>query len=222
MASVDPTSGSSVRWLGNYARHSQTTPDMATTTFKDFHNPWVVLNFFKEEKLSIVRWFQEKHLLAKQIACPTCGRPCTLNVRTRRVDGCTFRCDGGLHEYSVRVNSYFKNFRYSFADVLLFVFNLLDGLTLKQNALKIGLSYSNAAPRWAMLARLIMAERVWLEYFADNINTYTMSGFVQCDESRFGRKVKANTGCPRGRCVWMAGLIESETGRLLLLPVQNR
>ena len=208
--------------LGNFSRQSQRQFCMSETNFRDFHNPWILQNFFGEDKQNVVEWFQKNNLLSREYLCTKCNSLCDLHKRKRSLDGCTFRCDNGMHEYSVRAHSFFKNFRYSLADIVLFIINLLDGFTLVQNARKIGMSYSNAAPRWAKLVRLIMAERIWQEYFCNNSDAYKMKDFVQCDESRFGRKVKANSGCPHGRCVWLAGLIETETGRLLLLPVKNR
>lgn len=215
-------SADSRRGHGNFARHSQNADGISDALVSDFKNPWVFFNFFKQDKLKILEWFQQKHLIKKVLTCKHCKSQCILSRRERSLDGYTFRCDSGTHEFSVRSESFFKKFRFSLADITLFIMNLLDGLTLKQNAIKIGIDYTNAAPRWAKIVRKIMAERVWREYFINDGTEYKFSHFVQCDESKFGRKVKANSGCPRGRCVWLAGLIERHTGRLLLLPVENR
>ena len=207
---------------GNFARLSQRSDTNSPVKISEFKNPWIFFNFFQQQKKEIIKWFQDMKLLKNAVECKHCKSMCILSRRDRALDGYTYRCDSGNHEFSVRSESFFKNFRFSLADITMFIMNLLDGLTLKQNALKIGVEYSNAAPRRAKLVRTIMAERIWREYFCTNGSDYKFSHFVQCDESKFGRKVKANSGCPRGRCVWLAGLIERHTGRLLLLPVQNR
>ena len=233
MAAVDTSEGSQTEnsvtqtvrkpaRLGNFAKTNTGSLVVSETVFHDFKNPWIFHEFFKADKLAIITWFQNKNLLRKELICCHCNRSCQLCKRERSLDGFTFRCDSGQHEFSVRSDSFFANFRFSFADVVLFVLNLIDGLTLKQNARKVGLNYSHAAPIWAKLVRQVMAERVWCEYFGDSTRRYKFSEFIQCDESKFGRKVKANTGCPRGRCVWLMGLVETTTGRLLLLPVKNR
>ena len=207
---------------GNFRRRTDINLQYNECEFKDFHNPWKFHDFFAGDKLKIIQWFQSKNILHNNLICSKCGRSCRLCRRNRNIDGYSFRCEGGHHETSVRTYSIFENFRFSLADVTLFILNLLDGMTLRDNSRKIGVNYKQAAPRWAKIVRYIMAERVWQEYFVTGGHAYKMSELVECDESKFGRKVKANSGCPRGRCVWLMGLVEKQTGRLLLLPVKNR
>lgn len=208
--------------LGNFYRGRDGDVLSIDTACHEFSNPWLFHSFFNGAKLDIIKWFQAKKLLRTEMTCTKCGRPCILCKRERSLDGYSFRCDSGQHECSVRYGSFFNNFRFALGDVIMFLMNLLDGMTLKQNALKINLNYNQAAPRWAKLVRLVMAERVWAEYFTSDGTAYKLGDLVECDESKFGRKVKANSGCPRGRCVWLMGIVEKHSGRLLLLPIQNR
>lgn len=214
-------SSQDVHRRGNYAKCSQENINIAEREFQSFVNPWLFHTFFASDKGDIINWFQVNGLLKSQLQCVNCNRECKLTKRARALDGYTYRCESGNHEFSLRSDSFFENFRFSLADIFLFMVNLVDGMTLKMNALKVGVNYRQAAPKWAKLVREVMADKVWREYFSGDA-AYKMSEFVQCDESKFGRKVKANTGCPRGRCVWLMGLIERNTGRLLLLPIKNR
>ena len=208
--------------FGNFSKHARRDSSQATIKFGDFRNPWTFYSFFSGSQLDILRWFQGINLLKSDLVCSVCDGVCRMSKRERNVDGYTYRCETGQHEFSVRSGSIFSNFHYSLGDVVMFILNLLQGDTLKQNAGKIGLNYKMAAPRWAKIIREVMAERVWNEYFATDTRVYKFSCYVQADESKFGRKVKHNTGSPRGRCVWLVGLFESDSGRLLLLPVVNR
>ena len=218
-----PTLASSqISARGNFRRREERCIEYGDCELRDFHNPWKFHDFFAGNKLFIIEWFQRKKLMHSDVMCSNCGRRCKLCKRNKNVDGYSFRCEGGQHETSVRKDSIFANFRFSIADVTLFILNLLDGMTLRDNSRKIGVNYKQAAPRWARIVRYVMAERVWQEYFQTGGNAYQLSQLVECDESKFGRKVKANSGCPRGRCVWLMGLVEKQTGRLLLLPVKNR
>ena len=208
--------------LGNLARQKETNVYDNENEFSSFHNPWVFHEFFRGSMKNIILWFQAKNLIRTELVCSKCGSMCKMCRRERCLDGFSFRCESGRHEYSIRIDSLFENFRFSIADIILFLINLLDGMTLKQNAFKINVNYRQAAPRWAKIVRRVMANRVWLEYFATDGSAYKLRDLVECDESKFGRKIKANSGCPRGRCVWLMGLVEKKTGRLLLLPIKNR
>ena len=49
-----------------------------------------------------------------------------------------------------------------------------------------------------------------------------VSGIVELDESLFGKKVKHHNGHPNiGVKVWIVGLTERLTNRILLYPVDN-
>jgi hypothetical protein len=47
-------------------------------------------------------------------------------------------------------------------------------------------------------------------------------GVVGIDESLFRRKVKYHKGKPSGMKVWIFGLVERDTNRLKLFPVDSR
>ncbi|XP_070203316.1 uncharacterized protein [Littorina saxatilis] len=47
-------------------------------------------------------------------------------------------------------------------------------------------------------------------------------GEIEIDESSFGRRVKQHRGRPLGMTVWVLGLDERATNRLILYPVEDR
>jgi len=50
----------------------------------------------------------------------------------------------------------------------------------------------------------------------------TLKGEVETDESLFGRRTTYHRGNPRGLKIWILGIVERESNRLKLLPVDKR
>lgn len=48
------------------------------------------------------------------------------------------------------------------------------------------------------------------------------SGTIQIDESLFGRRCKYHRGKDQGAKVWIFGMIEVDSNKLILYPVDNR
>ena len=62
-----------------------------------------------------------------------------------------------------------------------------------------------------------------MQWVADTLLHVKFTGVVEIDESMFGRPVKYHKGNPNvGLKVWIVGLVERSSGRLLLLPVDDR
>ncbi len=61
------------------------------------------------------------------------------------------------------------------------------------------------------------------QWVYDNYDNVQLSGDIEIDESFFGRHCKYHRGNPHvGLKVWIFGLVERETNRLLLFPVDQR
>ena len=70
------------------------------------------------------------------------------------------------------------------------------------------------------MIRDIFAEYVWRFVIQDEMK---LRGDVEIDESMFGRKCKYHRGNPHVGCkVWVVGLVERGSGRMILYPVENR
>ena len=79
------------------------------------------------------------------------------------------------------------------------------------------MSYGSTAVDWGSFCR-----DLFIEYFVQNINPVKLSGVVETDKSLFGRRTKYHRGMSRGHKVWIFGLVERDSNRLLLFPVDNR
>ena len=62
---------------------------------------------------------------------------------------------------------------------------------------------------------------IFSQYVFDIYKTLKFTGEVEIDESLFGLKIKYNKGQPRGKRIWIFGLIERETNRIILYFVDN-
>jgi len=58
-----------------------------------------------------------------------------------------------------------------------------------------------------------------MEYYVRNIRYEKLKGKVEIDESLFGRRTKYHRVDPIVRKVWIVGLVEWDTNRLKLFPV---
>ena len=169
--------------------------------FKDFVNPWSFHALFISCDEVVYAWLREKGFLASTLTCH-CGKEAKLNRRNRLKDGFTFRCRGD-HEFSMRKNSFFEGSSYNIRDLVLFMKTYIQGCSLKQCALSVGMDYRHTAVNWASYIR-----ELFTQYVFDTYKTLKFTGEVEIDESLFGRKIKYNKGQPRGNRIWIFGLIE--------------
>ena len=173
------------RRLGNYAR-SLTVQDLSAVSILDLRNTWVLARFFQQCPEIILPALVRLGVLSQTVPCKLCNACSIIHARGHALDGASFRCSHCGNECTVRTNSFFKQFRFSIADMFQFIFNFLDGMSLKRNSVRAGVNYSNSAPKWAAICRKIMAERIWREYF---VNGVQLDSVTEVDESVFGRKV---------------------------------
>jgi len=54
------------------------------------------------------------------------------------------------------------------------------------------------------------------------IQPVKLSGIVEIDESLFGRRIKYHRGRSQGQKIWIFGLVERDTNRIKLFPVDRR
>ena len=213
-------SSSSLNRYGNF-RRSLHIAQTAKVTLADLINPWIFFSLFSRPQIFVIQWLQEQKVLASTFICPKCDVTCILTHREARLDRYTFRCPLMEHEYTVRKNSFFFNFRFPFQDVMVFLLGFLDDMSLYRICEKAGVNYSNAGPKWAMIIRKVMIQSVWSRYFASN--PFKLSGTIQADESKFGHVRKNFRG--EKKCnndIWVFGLTCSRTDRTLLFPVEKR
>ena len=102
-------------------------------------------------------------------------------------------------------------------DVFNFVFSFAESASLLNCSLYSGMDYSNSAVEWARKIRDLMAE-----YYVAEIEPIKFSGTVEIDESLFGRKNKYHRGKTVGSKIWIFGLVERDSNRIKLLPVDKR
>ncbi|VDI29312.1 Hypothetical predicted protein [Mytilus galloprovincialis] len=79
------------------------------------------------------------------------------------------------------------------------------------------MDYKNTAVNWASYILEIFCEHVYREY-----SSTVLEGEVEIDDSLIGRKVKYNRGKPSGTIIWIFGLIERASHKLVIYPVDNR
>ena len=87
---------------------------------------------------------------------------------------------------------------------------------LLQCAKEAGICYNNSAVHWANFIRDIMAEKV-----IQNLDNIRLTGEIEIEESQFGKKCKYNRGRARPK-IWILGITERATNRIVLVPVSKR
>ena len=206
--------------LGSQA-NSDAITDLREITFTDLRNPYILHRLCdKSNQAIMIKWLQDHHLIRDNYWCNKCDSPCVVTSRTSRREGISFRCKTNSScEYTFRKDSFFEQFRLSICDILMFLINYCDCLSLAKSGQRSGHAFSNTATRWAQIIRKIMMHRVHNEYFTGDIK---FNQKCQLDECCLSRRVKYNKGVARGPVAWVFGCCCVVTGRILILPVLNR
>ena len=189
--------------------------DVNKIEFKDFVNPWNFHSLFVSNDETVFAWLRKNGLLANELKCH-CGKTAKLNRRQRLKDKYSFRCRGG-HELSMRKNSFFEGSSYNIRDLMIFMKYYIEGHTLKRCALATNMDYKHTAINWASYVR-----ELFCQYVFDAYSMMNFEGEVEIDESVFGRKVKYHRGQPRGCPIWIFGIVERSSNKIILYPVDNR
>ena len=140
-----------------------------------------------------------------------------MGVRSKKKDGYSWRCPNRAHEYSIRRNSFFERAQFPIPDVMEFLLSFAEKQSLYRASARAGMHYGTSAVHWANFIRDCCKM-----YIYEKMSNTMLSGTIEIDESLFGRKVKNNMGNPRGKQIWIFGLIDRDSQTLLLYPVDRR
>ena len=201
----------------------RTRTDISEITFSDFTNPLTFSNLQQHEGL--IKWLQDNGLLLTEMNCPNdnCNGICKTAVRNKVPEGYTLRCRSDKnHEYSIKTWSIFFGSHLLIQDRLIFLRTFLINVSLYMGASESGVNYKKTAPTCAKKMRQLFKHYV-LRTIPNDDNPEQFGGIVEIDESVFGRKIKNNKGNPRtGRKIWIVGIMERDSKKLILYPVKNR
>jgi len=100
---------------------------------------------------------------------------------------------------------------------MLFLYEFLKHQTLWKTSQQTGFCYKSTSIDCANFARDLF--RQYTKDFAFNVK---FSGNIEIDESRFGRRSKNNMGARKGCRVWIVGIVDRSSKRIILYPVECR
>ncbi|CAG2198649.1 unnamed protein product [Mytilus edulis] len=121
------------------------------------------------------------------------------------------------HEYGMRKYSFFEGSSFNIRDIIVFIKYYLECHTLLQCSKSANMDYKNTSVNWASYIRELFCQ------YVSTIYDYTeFEGEVELDESLFGRKVKYHRGNSSGLRIWIFGIVERSTNRIVLYPVDDR
>ncbi|XP_071508987.1 uncharacterized protein [Diadema antillarum] len=200
--------------------------DPSVTTFSDFSNPWNFFGLFGSlEEEQVWEWLRDNGLVAKSMFCEVCGQRCTLQRKTDRRSGHVWRCRRKGEQphdkvYCVTKHSFFEHTHFNVRDIMLFMWLWLFNPSLKQVSNMSGVGYSVSSVNWANYMRDLCKQFVHDLYYEE---TEKLRGEIELDESFFGRRCKFHRGNPNpGHKVWIFGMVERSTNRLIIYPVDRR
>ncbi|CAC5384063.1 unnamed protein product [Mytilus coruscus] len=79
------------------------------------------------------------------------------------------------------------------------------------------MEYKSTSVHLASYIREMFCEYIYTEY-----EIIRFQGDVELDESLFGRKIKYNRGKPTGNRIWIFGMIERSSNKIVMYPVDSR
>ena len=198
-------------WFTRFA-----SDEVGQITFPDLSNPYNRYMLLTSDQRVFINWLQDKGLLTKNPYCQQCSAPCTLTKRSKNIDKFTWQCQS-RHETSVRVLSIFDHSHVYLQDILNFIISYAEGSSLSNCSVNSGMAYKNTSVEWAKTVR-----ELYGRFYVHDIEPIKFNGVVEIDESLFGRKTKSHRGRPMGQKIWIFGLVERNTNRVKLFPVDNR
>ena len=189
----------------------------------DFDNPYTFSLLMLSEQQQLIQFLQHNGLLCDDVICEKCSSVCRTALRSRESEGFSFRCQKDKnHEYSIKRYSMFSNCQINIRDMLVFIRSYLLKMSLKACAQEAGMDYRHSAVDKARFIRDFFKEYVY-KYVVNRENPMVFQGTVEIDESLFGRAIKNHRGNPRsGKRVWIVGIVERSSSRLILYPVDDR
>ena len=193
-------------------------------SFEDWKNPFNFFRLLNQKDSVLYKWLRKQGLLASSMRCDSCTRLCKRIKNKSKRGGYVWRCRGSVtwrHEktFSAHLYSVFEGSHFDVREILVFIREWLLRSSLHRCAIAAGMDYKNTAVDWANFMRDMCRKFVdGLYYDGDEI----FSGEVEIDESMFGRRCKYHKGNPRGQKVWILGIVERSSHRLILYPVDKR
>ena len=195
---------------------------------EDFKNPWNFYFLFMSDEDTVISWCRAIGLLASTITCPKKVKVGVNDDGSNIMEDCgglmlpksrSFRCSNNRnHERTERTYSFFHRTHLTIPDVMVFVKSYLDKLTLLQCTKFSGVAYGTTAVNWASYVR-----ELFKEHFHRNTKHVKLSGEIEIDESLFGRRMKYKKGNPNaGLKIWIFGMVERESNKIILYPVSER
>ena len=119
-------------------------------------------------------------------------------------------------EFAIRTYSFFKKRHFTIPDTFQFIRRKL--LHIKLDCLQG--CRNTTGVQWGTSVRKICSEVIWNKIYK---NPMILCGEIQIDESLFGRKVKYHKGnATKGMRVWIFGMIEVNSNKLIIYPVKDR
>ena len=193
--------------------------DIYDIDFIDFKNPWNFYGLFiKSEPKELLKWFMDRGLIRKDVLCDICGLKCNLSKRDRLTDGFTWRCPKHRNfETGLRKYSFFEGSNFTLHDIMQIIYSFLGHETMLQMSKDVGMNYKKTAGTWMSKIRILFRK-----YVMDHIFSEKFEGEIEIDESKFGRKRKYHRGHGSGIDIWIFGMVEKKSNRIILYPVAKR
>jgi hypothetical protein len=126
--------------------------DIGNMTFGDVKNPFNRYGLLMSARPVFVTWLQKNDLLTQSVMCDRCGHDCKLTVRSKAIDGYTWRCPI-RHETSIRHQSIFAGSHMHMEDAFNFILTYAEGATLSHSAYISSMDYGTTAVDWAKVVR---------------------------------------------------------------------
>ena len=192
--------------------------NISDASVSDLKNPFNFYRLLDSENGVLMKWLQTQNLLPTSCDCNACGAPVTkIGVHSDRIDKYSFRCKC-TNSMSVRGDSFFSKSHLTLPDAMVFINSyVVQELPLIDCAELAGVNYSSTGPEWGGFMK-----EVFKEYFHRDVNNMVFRGEVEVDESMFGRRMKHHRGEKKGMNVWVVGLVERATNRVIMYPVEDR
>lgn len=172
----------------------------------------------------VIEYLRSKGLLIQNFVCPACSEVTKEITSTRNADGKIFRCYNTRCSkykkfYSIRVNSFFNEFKISLRESLTLIWKWGGEITQKEVMREVPISPS------AIIKIFNLLRTLCCRYFMQNPVILGGSGVLcQIDESLFRHKPKNHRGRAPEHKLWVFGIADTSytPAKVYLKLVENR
>ena len=163
--------------------------------------------------------YRKEDLLEKMFFCSICQGPKKLTKDSDQVLDYAWTCPnpGNVHREAIFKFSYFENCKFNVRDILDFILNYLNGISLYRCKSLAGISQDHTSVNYAQFIRDIMTQKM-----AYHLNHTKLEGIIEIDETAFGVVQKYGRGDEKPEQIWILGLVERSSQHLYLFPIMNR